>query len=281
MGRARREGMVPSPIVRLIPIAMDGGVGLGLMLGERFSIRSLLRLALALSTVGLSGCLGPEAFKFRRTTASGFMKTIEESKDPNARYLAYDKLSSSRSFDNDAQMTRAAQLLAIKLKSGHEPDATRAVICRTLGTLGKSIAREPILTATNDEDALVRAEACRSLGRVGRPEDATVLAKHAMIDTSIECKVAAIESLGDLKAPDPRINKMLVEGMEDPEPVIRVVSLKALRSITGKDLGVEQKPWKDYIAATTSRIAEPPTSGASIPAAAAATLLPENPPEIP
>jgi hypothetical protein len=273
--------MVPLPIVRLVPIAMDGGVGLGLMIGERSSILGLIKVAVALSTVGYSGCLGPEAFQFQRITAASFMRTIEESKDPNARYVAYDKLSSPRTYDDDAQMTRAAQLLAIKLKSGREPDATRAVICRTLGTLRKPIAREPILTATNDEDPFVRAEACRSLGRVGRPEDATILAQHAMLDTSIECKVAAIESLGDLKAPDPRINKMLVDGMEDPEPVIRVVSLNALRAITGKDLGVEQKPWKDYIAATTPKNAEPPTSAASIPAAAAATLLPELPPEIP
>jgi hypothetical protein len=265
---------------------MDGGVGQRLMLGERPSILGLIRAALALSFVGFSGCLSSNAFQFHGTTAATFMRTIQESKDPNARYLAYDKLGSTRAYDDDAQKNVAAQLMAVKLKNGHEPIATRAVICRSLGVLRKPVAREAILAATYDEDALVRAEACRSLGRVGRPEDATILAQHSMLDASVECKVAAIESLGDLKTNDPRISELLIAGMEHPEPVIRVACLKTLRSITGKDVGVDPMAWKKYFEPNGPKPAAIPPSTDSVPAvgpgpAIRSELLPQLPPEIP
>jgi hypothetical protein len=254
------------------------------MLGDRPTTLGLLRLALGLSIAGFSGCLGPNAFHFRGTTASSFMKTIEESKDPNARYFAYDKLASSRTYENDEQKTRAAQLLTAKLKSGSEPIATRAVICRTLGMLGKPVARDVILAATSDEDPLVRAEACRSLGRVGRPEDATVLAQVMTIDTADECRVAAIESLGALKSSDRRITEMLVAGMEDPKPVIRVACLAALRSMTGKDLGVDALAWKKFVDPVEPPSTAPSISTGSIPDGSLPRLpdpARELPPEIP
>ena len=247
------------------------------MIGERSSTRcpacgTVLALSLGLAFAGLSGCTGSNGFKFRGTTASSFLRTVEESKDPNARYTAYDDLASPRCYDDEAQKTRTSQVLSAKLKEGKEPIATRAVICRTLGMLRKPEAREVILAATNDEDALVRAEACRALGRVGRSEDATVLARVMTLDVSAECRVAAIESLGDLKSPDKRITQYLVSGMEHDEPAIRVASWNALKSITGKDLGVDVIQWKKYVDTLPDSSAAPSSATSPLPAAAAATL---------
>ena len=69
----------------------------------------------------------------------------------------------------------------------------------------------------------------------------------APLDVTAECRVAAIESLGELKAKDRRINEFLVTGMEHEEPAIRVASMNALKSITGKDLGVDPLAWKKYV----------------------------------
>ncbi len=253
------------------------------MLGDRSSRPGLLGLALAFSMTGTSGCLGPNAFQFRGTNAAGFIKTVEESKDPNARYLAYDKLASSRSYQDEDQKDRAAELLTAKLKGGKEPIATRAVICRTLGMLGRPVARPVIVTATNDEDPLVRAEACRAMGRVGRPDDATILMRIMIIDPSFECKIAAIESLGELKSTDRRLYDLLLSGMIDDQPVIRVASLNALRKLTGQDLGVDVKAWQKYFDASSPKPADPATAPAS--STPALPPLPETrndlPPEIP
>src|SRR5438552_3333221 len=81
-------------------------------------------------------------------------------------------------------------------------------------------------------------------GRVGQPEDAVGLARIMAADTSIDCRVAAIEGIGALKPTDPRMSAALVEGMEHQDPAIRLASLQALRSITGKELGTEPEPWK-------------------------------------
>ncbi|WP_435006789.1 HEAT repeat domain-containing protein [Tundrisphaera lichenicola] len=197
--------------------------------------------------VAMTGCTGFQSFKFRGTTASSFLRTIEESRDPNERFIAYDSLSSPRCFDDENQKARASQILVEKLRSGKEPHATRAVICRTLGQLRRPEAREAILGLVEDEDNLVRAEACRALGLVGRTEDATVLARVMTVDVAAECRVAAIESLGELKAKDRRINEFLVNGMEHEEPAIRVASMNALKSITGRDLGVDAMAWKKFV----------------------------------
>jgi len=230
-----------------------------------------LLVGFTVALAGLAGCQS-SPFSFRGTTASSFLRTIEESKDPNARYVAYTDLSSPRCYDNDEQKQRAAEVLVAKLKEGREPIATRAVICRTLGMLRRPEARMAILAATNDEDSLVRAEACRALGRVGKSDDATILARVMTLDVSGECRLAAIESLGELKSTDKRITQHLVAGMEHDEPAIRVASWNALKSITGKDLGVEAVEWKKYVDALPDVSVTASTVKNPIPAAAASTI---------
>jgi hypothetical protein len=239
-----------------------------------------LALALALAIAGLSGCVS-NGLKWTDTRAVSFLRIIQESNDPNVRYAAYDKLSNPNCYDNEEQKKRVAQVLADKLKSSREPVATRAIICRTLGMIGHPVARDAILIAiNNDDDPLVKAQACRALGRVGQPEDSTVLARvMATHVNSPECQVAAIESIGDLKPRDKRIAQYLVKGMEHDEPVIRVACLHALRSITGRDLGLEALDWKKYIDTLPDQATAEAKPIAPVPVDAV-TTLPRELPEI-
>ncbi|MEA2633087.1 MAG: hypothetical protein QOE66_3306, partial [Chloroflexota bacterium] len=123
----------------------------------------------------------------------------------------------------------------------------RAVICRTLGELREPSAREPLIKAVNDPEGLVRVQACRALGKVGKPEDATILARVMTVDTLEDCRIAAIEGLGELKAKDARIMQILVMGMDHDDPAIRLASLEALRNITGLDRGVDPAAWRDAV----------------------------------
>lgn len=200
------------------------------------------RLAMAatiLVAVGLAGCSG-----FNGTTAASFLRKVREDPDPNTRYIAYNKLASPHCYDTEEQKKEAVATLVNKLEHGKEPVATRAVICRTLGELHDPGAREALIKAVSDNEGLVRSEACRALGQVGQPEDATILSRVMTVDTLEDCRIAAIEGLGELKAKDPRITEVLVTGMEHADPAIRLASLNALRKITGKDLGVDPGPWQ-------------------------------------
>jgi hypothetical protein len=248
----------------------------------RHWLRALALAALALILAGPAGCssyVGTTVQSFLPqyigTTAQSFLLRIRNDPDPNIRYLAYSKLASPHCYDNDAQVTEAVGILVSKLDGSQEPTATRAVICRTLGELGHRSAREALLKAVNDPEGIVRVQACRALGKVGQPEDATILARIMTVDTLEDCRIAAIESLGELKSKDGRILQMLLAGMEHDDPAIRLASVKSLRRITGLDRGVEVAAWRDVILPKTDPAAPaagpaPPSNPAPAPAAAPA-----------
>jgi HEAT repeat protein len=236
-----------------------------------------------------SGCT-----EFYGTTAASFLRQVRDNPDPNVRYIVYGKLASPNCYDDEHQKEVAARTLIRVLEHGREPIASQAVICRTLGELHAQSARQAIIKVINDPDpgvkkalnspelglreeefraayGIVRQEACRALGKVGRPEDATILARIMSVDPLEDCRIAAIEGLGELKSKDPRILDVLVENMDHDDPAIRLASLKALRKITGKDLGVEPAAWRKHF---HPEIAVQPATGSANKPATMAT----NPP---
>jgi HEAT repeat protein len=181
------------------------------------------------------------------TTSTSYLQKVNKDPDANIRYLAYTKLGDLRCYEKPEEKVEAVKTLISKFDHGGEPTASRAAICRTLGIIGDPQARELILRAANDPEPIIRVQACIALGHVGKDEDATILTRMMATDTLVDCRVAAIDSLGVLKPKDPRIPLVLVNGMQHDEPAIRYASLQALRKITGKDLGVEPGPWKKML----------------------------------
>ena len=199
-----------------------------------------LTLAAAIAVAIVTGCS-----TYIGTTSKSFLREARENGDPNIRYIAYAKLGVPSAYENEAQKEEAIQLLVTKLREGKEPVAVRAVIVRSLGRLGDRRARHEIIKAANDvENAVIRVEACRALGKVGRPEDATLLARIMTVDKLEDCRIAAIEGLGLLKAKDARIYGILLDGMENDDPAIRLECLRSLRAITGKDHGIDPAAWR-------------------------------------
>jgi hypothetical protein len=195
--------------------------------------------ATALIAVGCANHIG--------TTAASFMRRAREDPDPNVRYQAYRKLASPRCYDTEQQKAQAATLLAARLSEGKEPLASRAAICRTLGSIQRIEGREALLEAINDPDPMIRGEACRALGSIGHPEDAAPLTRIMTTDRSGDCRVAAIEGLGLIKKADPRVQILLVDAMRNDDPSIRVAAVRSLRTITGKDLGVSPDRWRQDV----------------------------------
>lgn len=232
--------------------------------GVRLPTRTALIVAAALATAAVgSGC-----GTYIGTTASSFLRKARESEDPNIRYLAYQKLASPNCYDTEEQKAEAVRVLVTGLEPNREPTAARAAICQTLGALGRPEARDAILQAIEDEHPVVRAEACRALGKVGRTEDASTLARIMVADTQLDCRIAAIEGLGELKHPDPRIDDLLVDGMESPDPAIRYASLQSLRKISGQDFGIMASAWRKYAQARAAHAdpSQPQTAANPAPA---------------
>jgi hypothetical protein len=204
------------------------------------------------------------------TTAASFLRRVNKDPDPNVRYLAYAKLASPNCYDGPQQKAEAVKTLIAKFDRGGEPLATRAVILRTLGELGDRSARDLVVRAVSDPEPILRVQACRALGKVGKPEDATVLTRVMMTDTLEDCRIAAIDALGDLKPDDPRIARVLLAGMQHDDPATRLASLNALRKVTGKDMGVDPAAWKTLIPDEPASKVEAPAIASAPPDAAGA-----------
>jgi len=219
------------------------------------------------------------------TTAKSFLRHVRTNPDPNVRYLAYSKLSSPEAYDTTEQKQEAVRTLIDNFENGKEPVASRAIICRTLGELRDPQARDLLVKAVSSSEAVIKIEACRALGKVGRTEDATVLAQVMTLDNLEDARIAAIEGLAELKTADPRIYRMLVDAMEQEDPAIRLASLNALRKLTRKDQGTEVAAWRRYLKPILEAGASPasssdPTAGAKDTAKArvATGSLPETGP---
>jgi hypothetical protein len=198
------------------------------------------------------------------TTSKSFLREAKENTDPNIRYIAYAKLGSPSIYDDPAQKDEAVRMLITRLEEAREPVAVRAVIVRSLGNLGDRRARQQIIKAVNDfENAVIRVEACRALGKVGLAEDATILAKIMTVDKLEDCRIAAIEGLGILKANDPRIYQVLLNGMDHEDPAIRLECVRSLRLITGKEFGIDPGAWRKGLEPTIRDMsaAKTPTPG--------------------
>jgi HEAT repeat protein len=178
------------------------------------------------------------------TTSASFLRQVRTNPDPNIRFIAYAKLGQPSIYEDEKHRSEAIETLTAKYAEGREPVAIRAIIVRSLGNLGDRRARPVAIRAANDSEAIIRLEGCRALGKVGTPEDATILARIMTVDTLEDCRIAAIEGLGSLKAQDPRITQVLLDGMEHDDPAIRLECLSSLRKITRKDYGTEPAAWR-------------------------------------
>jgi HEAT repeat protein len=220
-------------------------------------LRALVTVAVV-AVVASGGCS-----TYIGTTAKSFLGRVRSEPDPNIRYIAYQKLGHPDLYDDPNDKNAAVQTLVTKLDEGKEPLAIRAVIIRSLGELGDRRARNAIARVANNANAepMLKVEAYRALGEVGTTEDAMTLARIMNIDPLEDCRIAAIQGIGALKAQarDPRIYHVLLEGMEHEDPAIRLESYRALRSITGKDVGTLPSKWRQELA----KAAKPDSSTAN------------------
>ena len=251
----------PNHVSHNRPSMKDGST----LMDDRAYWNGATRRAAARWVVALAAC-ATGCSTYVGTTARSFLSHVRNNPDPNARYVAYSKLASKDAYDTDEERNEAVATLIEKYDKGSEPVASRAIICRTLGELGDPRARDILLRAVHHQEAVVKVEACRALGKVGLPEDSTVLAQIMTLDQLEDARIAAIEGLADMKERDPRILKVLLDAMEHDDPAIRLASLNALRKIFGKDLGTEVAEWRKeiepIIAALPSDLA-PPSAGTS------------------
>jgi HEAT repeat protein len=237
--------------------------------GASISTSRCFRLIFALTSIHLAA--GGGCTPYIGTTYKSFLRHVRENPDPNIRYIAYAKLGAPGLYELPAEKDEAVRVLIAKYQEGKEPIAIRAAIIRSLGNLGDRRARDLVVRAAGDVDnAVIRVEACRALGNVGLPEDATLLSRIMLIDRLEDCRIAAIESLGKLKTNDPRIYRMLLDGMEHDDPAIRFECLRSLRALTNQDFGIEPAAWRRGLEPTMAALSKTTATASARPSQTAA-----------
>jgi HEAT repeat protein len=110
---------------------------------------------------------------------------------------------------------------------------TRANALSLLADLGGEELRHRLLTASKDEDAIVRGRAVAIAGRSADPAAATIL-EHALADESAHVRQAAVQALcGSGQAASHR--EAILASLEDEDPWVRATACRCLSTLGGED----------------------------------------------
>ena len=90
----------------------------------------------------------------------------------------------------------------------------------------------------------VRIASCKLWGKRGGPEAARVLSEALAGDLNVDVRLAAARALGDVK--DPSAVYALGVALEDKDPAMQSRAIASLKTSTGKDLGENVEPWRQY-----------------------------------
>lgn len=178
----------------------------------------------AVETLGRSGAAG----------ASEPLLAALRDGSPSVRVSA---LGALKSLDDAA----AADAVAGRLKDGSW--AVRAAAVEALAEIDPGSARERLLPCLSDPEYQVRIAAVERLPRLA-PDRAVETLKKALVDSAWQVRVAAVETIESLRRPD--AIPLLIDRLGVEKGRLRADLLRALRALTGRDIGLNPKGWKSW-----------------------------------
>lgn len=138
-----------------------------------------------------------------------------------------------------------------------DPDANvRIAGLRGLARHGSPENAEIIAACLFDENVLVRREAARALQRIHNPEvvpsllvairepDPSPTARNTDTEKDAEVRAAAANALGQYA--ENRVVVGLIDAMADSQLSVNYNALESLRTLTGQNLGYDQKAWQEW-----------------------------------
>ena len=128
---------------------------------------------------------------------------VRNDPDPNVRYLAYSKLGSTDAYDTEEQKSGGGRHPHREVRAGQRAGGQPGDDLPDAGRAPRPQGARPARQGGEQSEAVIKIEACRALGKVGRPEDATVLAQMMTLDNLEDARIAAIEGLAELKTQGP------------------------------------------------------------------------------
>ena len=131
----------------------------------------------------------------------------------------------------------------------------RAMALRALAMHGTAADAAAVTKKLSDENELVRWEAARALQRMYDPESAPALLERLDLrkESNVQVRSAAAWALGQYA--QPRVVQGLIGALRDRQLVVNESALASLRTLTGKDFGLDAPAWRAWIASSADPFA--------------------------
>lgn len=190
------------------------------------------------------GCAGRLPWQNRATT-NEHLRTLKSSADPSERLEAFAALGEPARYKRSPERQQeAVHILRLGLEL-EKDQLVRITIVHSLAALKGEQAQAALLASLHDKDAVVRAEICRALARLGDPASSEAIAKLLASDSNLDVRLAAADALGHLRTSSSA--QALLAALDDKDPALRHRASRSLRAITGKDYGTDFKAWQAYL----------------------------------
>jgi hypothetical protein len=151
------------------------------------------------------------------------------------------------------KIASVVRLMCLLAKSDPDP-MVRASACRVLGRMkGEDVVRTLSLIVSKDRDDYVRTDAAAALGRQGAPEGLPALAGALQNDKDVDVRVAAAEGLRFIRSKEAA--EALAAGVASTDIAVARRCWESLRYMTGQDLPCQGEPWTTYLAAAENPLA--------------------------
>ena len=198
--------------------------------------------------VAASGCSGRFTWLNSESTHQHLL-TLKSSSNADDRRAAFGALGQPGRYRADpGRQQQIVEILRLGLER-EQDSLVRITIVHSLGSLGGEQAQAALVGGLEDGDPAVRAEICRTLGKLGDVAASEPLGTAVTSDTSLDVRLAAAEGLGHL--PSGNSAKALLAALNDKDPAVRYRAGRSLRAITGKDYGTDSNAWNTYLSGLT------------------------------
>jgi len=172
------------------------------------------------------------------------LAAVRDERDPTRRYHAYLYLGDPDLYADQETVNEVVKVLAAALKVERE-EQNRVAIIESLGRLGSPAAIPALSEAVRDPSAAIRTAACEALGRIGSPEVIPALEQRFTSDDSLDVRLAAAASLGNVHDRNAAI--VLVQGLTDPDVAVVYRCRESLKQLLGEDHGNDVDAWRQAV----------------------------------
>ncbi len=182
---------------------------------------------------------------FKQTTPADAAAWAADPYDPDRRARGMNLLANAPFGGAEAYV----KLYRERLKDDNAP--VRATACRALGQHGNAEDVPRIVPLARAEEPLVRLEAVRSLQRLHNPEAVKVLIERLSQDkeSEPEIRAEAASALGQYS--EGIVMQSLIAALADPSLLVNKNAHDSLRTLTGNDsLPADRKPWVEWTKTT-------------------------------